>query len=46
MKTLQDVPSALVERDGDSKMPPGGGLAIVIAGSFLFWSALIWLVLR
>jgi hypothetical protein len=34
-----------MERDGESSLPPGGGLAIVIAGSFLFWAAMIWVVL-
>lgn len=46
MKTLREVPPTLVERDGDGKMPPGGGLAIVVIGSILFWSAMLWIVLR
>ena len=45
MKTLPDVPQTLIERDVHSSMPPGGGLALVVAGSFLFWAAMIWIVL-
>jgi len=45
MKSLREVPPSLLERDGESSLPPGGGLAIVIAGSFLFWAAMIWVVL-
>ena len=33
MKTLQDVPAYLVEQDGDRRVPPGGGLVIVMAVS-------------
>lgn len=45
MKMLREVPASLIEREGESSLPPGGGLAIVIAGSFLFWAALAMLVL-
>ena len=45
MKTMREVPASLLEREGESSLPPGGGLAVVIAGSFLFWAAMVWLVL-
>jgi hypothetical protein len=45
MKTLHDVPPTLIERDGETSMPPGGGLAIVIVGSLMFWAVMIWVVL-
>ena len=45
MKTMREVPASLLEREGESSLPPGGGLAGVIAGSFLFWAAMVWLVL-
>jgi hypothetical protein len=43
MKT--NVPATLLERDSETSLPPGGGLAMVIVGSFVFWAALIWAVL-
>lgn len=45
MKTVRDVPASLLERDAETSLPPGGGLALVIAGSFLFWAAMLWIVL-
>lgn len=42
---MQDMPATLIEREGETSMPPGGGLALVVAGSFLFWAAMIWIVL-
>ena len=45
MKTMREVPMSLLEREGESSLPPGGGLAVVIAGSFVFWAAMVWLVL-
>lgn len=43
---MRDIPSTLVERDQETAMPPGGGLAIVVVGSMLFWASLLWIVLR
>lgn len=45
MKSVGEIPPSLLERDGETGLPPGGGLALVIAGSILFWGALIWVVL-
>ena len=45
MKAMREMPSSLIERDGESSLPPGGGLAFVIAGSLVFWAAMVWLVL-
>jgi hypothetical protein len=45
MKAMRSVPVTLIERDGETSMPPGGGLAMVVAGSLVFWAAMIWMVL-
>lgn len=43
---MRNIPSTMVDRDHESALPPGGGLAIVIAGSMLFWASLLWVVLH
>jgi hypothetical protein len=45
MKSLQKIPPSMIEPDADRTMPPGGGLLIAVGASFLFWGALVWLVL-
>ena len=42
---MKHVPVALIERDDAASLPPGGGLALVIMGSLMFWAAMIWIVL-
>jgi hypothetical protein len=44
MRSLHKIPPSLIEQD-DRAMPPGGGLLIAVTVSFLFWGALVWLVL-
>ncbi|MES2444570.1 MAG: hypothetical protein V4574_17220 [Pseudomonadota bacterium] len=46
MKTLHDVPMALVDHGAERSLPPGSGLLIAIGVSILFWGLLVWLVLR
>ncbi len=45
MKILREAPATLFERESEAGLPPGGGLAIVVLGSIVFWAALIWVVL-
>ncbi|MBO9712525.1 hypothetical protein [Sphingomonas sp.] len=46
MKLPGEPPLTVIERDDASSLPPGGGLAIVVAGSMLFWGVLLWFVLH
>lgn len=46
MKTAHSVPVTLIESEGERSLPPGGGLAIAVAGSLVFWAVTIWMVLQ
>lgn len=45
MKHLHNVPATMIESGSDRLVPPGGGLMIAIAASFVFWAVLVLLIL-
>lgn len=45
MNAYDEAPVPMFDTEGPSSMPPGGGLGLVIAGSFIFWAVLLWAVL-
>lgn len=45
MRSLQNIPPSLANREDDRAVPPGGGLIVALAVSFAFWGGLVWLVL-